>query len=156
MPIAEFTDIDQLRNRIGQEVAVSDWITIAQDRIDRFADATDDHQWIHVDRSRAANSPLKGTIAHGFLTLSMLPYFMNTALKLPPARMTLNYGLNRVRFTNPVPAGKRIRARIKLLDIEEGNTGTMDLYWKVTIDVEGADKPACIAETIARRYAVNN
>jgi len=153
MPIAEFTDIEQLRSRIGQEVAVSDWIAIAQDRIDKFADATDDHQWIHVDRERAANSPLKGTIAHGFLTLSMLPYFMSTTLKLPPARMTLNYGLNRVRFTNPVPAGKRIRARIKLLDIEEGKDGAMDLYWKVTIEIEGVEKPACIAETIGRRFA---
>ena len=153
MPTAEFTDIEQLRGRVGQEVAVSDWIAITQDRIDQFADATDDHQWIHVDRERAANSPLKSTIAHGFLTLSMIPYFMNTTLKLPPARMTLNYGLNRVRFTNPVPSGKRIRAHIKLMDIEEGKGGAMDLYWKLTIEVEGTDKPACVAETIGRRYA---
>ncbi|HEX9811637.1 MAG TPA: MaoC family dehydratase [Burkholderiales bacterium] len=152
MPTAEITDIDQLRARIGQEVAVSDWIAITQDRIDRFADATDDHQWIHVDPERAADSPLKSTIAHGFLTLSMIPYFVNTTLKLPPARMTINYGLNRVRFTRPVPSGKRIRARFKLMDIEDAKGGAMDLYWKITIELDGSDTPACIAESISRRY----
>jgi acyl dehydratase len=155
MPQVEFTDIEQLRRLIGHEVAVSDWIAIDQERIDRFADATDDHQWIHVDPGRAAKSPLKGTIAHGFLTLSMLPYLMNAALKLPPARMTLNYGLNRVRFTRPVPAGSRIRARIGLLDIAEAPGGALDLHWRVTVEIEGADKPACVAETIARRYAAD-
>lgn len=153
MPIAEFKDIEELRSRIGQEVAVSDWIAITQERIDQFADATDDHQWIHVDRERAAKSPLGGTIAHGFLTLSMIPYFINTTLKLPPARMTLNYGLNRVRFTHPVPSGKRIRAHFTLQKIEEGKGGAMDFYWQITVELEGSDKPACIAETIGRRFA---
>ena len=153
MPAVEFKDVEQLRSRIGQEIAVSDWMTMTQERIDRFADATDDHQWIHVDRERAVKSPLRGTIAHGFLTLSMIPYFVNTTLTLPEARMTLNYGLNRVRFTNPVPAGKRIRAHFTLLDIEEGKGGAMDFLWKITIELEGTDKPVCIAETISRRYA---
>jgi acyl dehydratase len=151
-PPVEFTDVEQLRGRIGQEVAVSGWTTVTQERIDGFADATDDHQWIHVDRERAAASPLAGTIAHGFLVLSLLPHLMSTAVRLPPAGMTLNYGLNRVRFTSPVPAGSRVRARIELLDIKEAPGPAMDLYWKVTVEVEGATRPACIAETIARRY----
>jgi acyl dehydratase len=153
MPIVEFKALEELRSRIGQEVAVSDWITITQERIDQFADATDDHQWIHVDRERAAKSPLGSTIAHGFLTLSMIPHFVYSTLKLPEARMTLNYGLNRVRFTNPVPAGKRIRAHFTPLRIEEGRSGATDLYWQIAIEVEGADKPACIAESISRRFA---
>lgn len=150
--MVEFTDIGQLRDRIGQEVAVSDWLEITQDRIDRFADATDDHQWIHVDPVRASLSPLKRTIAHGFLTLSLLPHFMGATVKLPPARMTLNYGLNRVRFTSPVPSGKRIRARIALLDVQDAPGAATDMVWQVTIEVEGSPKPACVAETIARRY----
>lgn len=152
MPTAEFKDIEELRSHLGEEVAVSDWVTIAQDRIDQFADATDDHQWIHVDRERAAKSPLGGTIAHGFLTLSMIPHFMTTTLRLPAAGMTLNYGLNRVRFTRPVPAGSRVRAHVVPLRIAEGKDGATDLYWTITIELEGSDKPACVAETISRRY----
>lgn len=151
-PPVEFTDLEQLRSRIGQEVAVSGWTTVTQERIDVFADATDDHPWIHVDRDRAAASPPGGTIAHGFLILSLIPHLMSAALRLPPAGVTLNYGLNRVRFTSPVAAGSRVRARIELLDIKEAPGPALDLYWKVTIEVEGATRPACIAETIARRY----
>jgi acyl dehydratase len=151
MPIVALADMDALRARIGQEVAVSDWLEVAQERIDRFAEATDDRQWIHVDRERAARSPQGGTIAHGFLTLSLIPQFFATALRLPPARMTLNYGLDRVRFTSPVPAGSRVRARFELLDVRDA-AGATDIRWRVTIEVEGAAKPACIAETIARRF----
>ena len=151
MPIVALADMDELRARIGREVAVSDWLEVAQERIDRFAEATEDRQWIHVDRERAAGSPLGGTIAHGFLTLSLIPHFFATALRLPPARMTLNYGLDRVRFTSPVPSGKRVRARFELLDVRDA-AGATDLRWKVTIEVEGAAKPACVAETIARRF----
>ena len=151
MPIVALADMDELRARIGREVAVSDWLEVTQDRIDRFAEATEDRQWIHVDRERAAGSPLGGTIAHGFLTLSLIPHFFATALRLPPARMTLNYGLDRVRFTSPVPAGSRVRARFELLDVRDA-AGATDIRWKVTIEVEGAAKPACIAETIARRF----
>lgn len=153
MPAVSFQNLEQLRERVGQEIAVSDWITLTQERIDRFADATDDHQWIHVDRERAARSAFRGTIAHGFLTLSLLPHFLNETLRLPDAKMSVNYGLNKVRFAAPVRAGRRIRARIALLNMEEAPGGAMDLHWKVTIEIEGSDKPACIAETISRRYA---
>jgi acyl dehydratase len=152
VPIATFDDLAELRGRIGQEVAVSEWLEVTQERIDRFAEATEDRQWIHVDRERAAGSPLGGTIAHGFLTLALIPHFFATALRLPPARMTLNYGLERVRFTSPVPSGGRVRARFALLDVRDAAGGATDLCWKVTIEVEGWPKPACVAETIARRY----
>jgi acyl dehydratase len=151
MPIVAFADLEELRGRIGQELAVSDWIEVSQERIDRFADATEDRQWIHVDRERAARSPLGGTIAHGFLTLSLIPHFFATALHLPPARMTLNYGLDRVRFTSPVPSGTRVRGRFLLRDVRDA-AGAVDLRWQVTVEVEGAAKPACVAETIARRF----
>jgi acyl dehydratase len=153
MPVVEFADLEELRGRIGREVAVSDWLDVTQDRIDRFAEATEDRQWIHLDRERAARSPFGGTIAHGFLTLSLIPHLFSTALRLPPARMSVNYGLDRVRFTSPVPAGKRVRARFELLDIREAAGSAVDIRWKVTIEVEGAGKPACIAETIVRRFA---
>ncbi len=151
--MVEFQNLEQLRQRVGQEIAVSDWMSVTQERIDRFADATDDRQWIHVDRARAAASAFRGTIAHGFLTLSLLPYFLGTTLRLPPAKMLVNYGLNKVRFTAPVHAGKRVRARIALLDMVEVQGGAQDFYWKITIEVEGSDKPACLAETISRFYA---
>jgi acyl dehydratase len=151
MSKVEFRDINELRQRIGQEVAVSDWIAVAQERIDKFADATDDHQWIHVERARAAASRFGGTIAHGFLTLSLIPHFMYTTIGLPKATMSVNYGLNRVRFMSPVPAGKRVRARIALLNVEDVGGG-QQLSWKITIELEGSEKPACVAETIGRRY----
>ena len=151
MPKVEIKDMNQLRQRIGQEIAVSDWMTVTQERIDRFADATDDHQWIHVDRTRAAQSTFGGTIAHGFLTLSLLPHFTAEALAFPPGKMSVNYGLNRVRFTAPVRAGKRVRARFVLAAMEDV-PGGVQMTWKVTIELEGSDKPACVAETISRRY----
>jgi acyl dehydratase len=145
--------MEQLRQRIGQEVAVSDWLTVTQERVDRFADATDDHQWIHVDAERAARSPFGGTIAHGFLTLSLIPYFLGQSITFPPARMTINYGLNRVRFTAPVRTGARVRARFVLLDLKEVKSGVTDTVWEVTIELEGSERPACVAQTISRRYA---
>src|SRR5262245_25191180 len=151
MPAVRIENMDELRRRIGQEIAVSDWMAMTQDRIDRFADATDDHQWIHVDEARAAGSPFGGTIAHGFLTLSLIPHLASETLAFPPARMSVNYGLNRVRFTAPVRAGKRVRARFELLALDDIPGGTQ-LTWKVTIEVEGSAKPACVAETVARRY----
>jgi acyl dehydratase len=152
MPIVELADLDDLRGRIGREVAVSDWLEVTQERIDRFAEATGDRQWIHVDRERAARTPQGGTIAHGFLTLSLIPHLASSALRLPPARMAINYGLDRVRFTSPVPAGSRVRARFELLGVREAAGPAIDIRWKVTIEVEGTGKPACIAETIARRF----
>ena len=152
MPKVLFDSLDALRAKIGQEVAVGDWVTVTQEQINRFADATGDHQWIHLDTQRAAaESPYGTTIAHGFLTLSLLPRLMADALQLPKAKMSVNYGLNRVRFAAPVPAGKRVRARITLLGIEEVKGG-VQMSWKVQIEVEGNEKPACIAETLARHY----
>ena len=151
MPAVRIENMDELRQRIGQEIAVSDWMPVTQERIDRFADATDDHQWIHVDEERAAGSPFGGTIAHGFLTLSLIPRLASETLTLPPARMSVNYGLNRVRFTAPVRAGKRVRARFELLALDD-IPGGQQLTWKVTIELEGSARPACVAETVARRY----
>lgn len=143
--------MEELRRRIGQEIGVSDWVAVTQDRIDRFADATGDHQWIHVDPERAARSPFGGTIAHGFLTLSLIPYLTAETLAFPPARMTINYGLNRVRFTAPVRAGTRVRARFELVTMDD-IPGGEQLTWKITIEREGSQKPACVAEAVWRRY----
>ncbi|HEX7044978.1 MAG TPA: MaoC family dehydratase [Burkholderiales bacterium] len=151
MPKTEIKSIDELRRQVGQDVAVSDWLTVTQERIDRFADATSDHQWIHVDRERAAQSPFGTTIAHGFLTLSLIPYFTNETFTFPPSRMTINYGLNRVRFTAPVRSGSRVRARFRLLGLEDV-PGGVQMNWQITIELEGSEKPACVAETISRRY----
>lgn len=141
-----------LGQRVGQEVAVSPWMEITQERIDQFAQATDDHQWIHVDRERARQSPFGGTIAHGFLTLSLLPMLTDAAFEITGRTMGVNYGLNKVRFTSPVPAGSRIRGRFTLVKLEpiEGGVQTT---WGAVIEREGADKPAMIAETISRHFA---
>jgi len=153
MPTVEILDLDELRQRIGQEIAVSDWLTVTQERINLFADATDDHQWIHIDPARAAaESPFGGAIAHGYLVLSLLPRLVAQALALPSDKMTINYGSNRVRFTAPVRAGRRIRARVSLLTMEDV-AGGVQLTWKIVVELEGSEKPACIAETILRRYA---
>ncbi len=152
MPKIVFDSLDALRAKIGQEIAVGDWTTVTQEQINLFADATGDHQWIHLDTKRAATeSPYGTTIAHGFLTLSLLPRLMAEAVQLPKAKMSVNYGLNRVRFAAPVPAGKRVRARIALLGIEEVKGG-VQMSWRTQIEVEGSEKPACIAETLARHY----
>jgi acyl dehydratase len=152
MPKTEFKSMEALRENIGREVAVGDWLTVTQEQINMFAEATGDYQWIHLDEKRAAaESPYGTTIAHGFLTLSLLPRIMGETIKLPPAKMAVNYGLNRVRFAAPVPAGKRIRPRVTLLAVEEVKGG-FQLNWKVVIEVEGSEKPACIAETLSRQY----
>ena len=137
---------------VGQEVAVSDWITITQEQVNQFAQATGDHQWIHVDVEKAKAGPFGGPIAHGFLTLSLLPRFFETALAIGGARMGVNYGLNKVRFTAPVPVGSRLRARMTLLACEPIENGGMQMTWKVSVEREGADKPVCVAESLGRRY----
>jgi acyl dehydratase len=153
MPRVEIRDLGELRAQIGREVAISDWLTVTQERIDLFAEATEDRQWIHVDPSRAAaESPFGGTVAHGFLTLSVLPRLAAETLVLPEARLTVNYGLNRVRFPSPVRAGQRIRAHFSPAAVEDVPAG-VQLTWSVTIEAEGSDKPACVAETVSRRYA---
>ena len=143
--------LESLKERVGEELAVGDWLTVDQATIDRFAEATGDHQWIHVDRERAAKGPFGTTVAHGFLTLSLLPRLAQSALEVGDVRMGVNYGLNRVRFPAPVPCGSRIRARLKLLSYEPIDGGAQ-LVRQVTRDREGSDKPVCVAESVSRRY----
>jgi acyl dehydratase len=147
-----FQSLAELPALVGQEVATSDWITVTQKQVDLFAEATGDHQWIHVDVERAKSGPFGGPIAHGFLTLSLLPTFFATAMEIRNIRMGVNYGLNRVRFTAPVPVGSRLRAAMKLLACEPIDNGGMQMTWQVTVECEGSDKPACIAESLTRRY----
>jgi len=140
-----------LAGRTGEEVGVSDWLEISQERIDRFADATDDHQWIHVDRARAiVESPFTTTIAHGFLTLSLIPALLRATLRLP-ARMTINYGSNRVRFVSPVPAGSRVRGRFTVVQVQNG-PDALQVTWGVVVERHGGTKPSCVAEWLVRYY----
>ena len=137
---------------IGQEVATSDWITITQQQINLFAEATGDHQWIHVDPEKAAAGPFGGTIAHGFLTLSLIPKFFESSFEILDSRMGVNYGLNKVRFMAPVPVGSRLRARMKLLAAEPIEQSGLQMTWEVTVEREGSAKPVCVAESLLRRY----
>jgi acyl dehydratase len=145
-------DVRTLSSRVGDEIAVSHWMEITQARINQFADATGDHQWIHVDPARAAAElPSKTTIAHGFLTLSLLSTLIRESITFTGLRMAINYGLNRVRFVSPVPSGSRIRALITLQSID-AVTGGFQVTWQVTVEREGSEKPACIADWIVRYY----
>lgn len=137
---------------VGQEVAVTDWITVTQEQVNLFAQATGDHQWIHVDPERAKSGPFGGPIAHGFLTLSLIPRFFELGLHIEGARMGVNYGLNRVRFTSPVPVGSRLRARLTLQAAEPVEPDGVQMTWLVTVEREGGDKPVCVAESLARNY----
>ena len=147
-----FQTLSDLAACTGQEVAVSDWLTITQQQVNLFADATGDHQWIHVDPERAAAGPFGGTIAHGFLTLSLLPKFFESSFEIIESRMGVNYGLNKVRFMAPVPVGSRLRARMTLLSAEPIEGNGLQMAWNVTVEREGADKPVCVAESLVRRY----
>ena len=144
--------LGDLKSMVGEELAVSNWFVVDQGRINQFADATGDHQWIHVDPDRAASGAFGATIAHGFLTLSMLPLFIQDALRFDDVRMSVNYGLNRVRFTAPVPVGSELRARFRLVGIEDVAGQGMQVTMEATIERKGSDKPVCVAETISRRY----
>jgi acyl dehydratase len=144
--------LSELPALVGHEVAVSDWLTVTQEQVNLFAQATGDHQWIHVDVDRAKAGPFGGPIAHGFLTLSLLPKFFETSMEIRNARMGVNYGLNKVRFTSPVPVGSRLRARMKLLSCEPIENQGVQMAWLVTVEREGSDKPVCIAESLTRRY----
>jgi acyl dehydratase len=146
-----FEHLADLRPLVGQEVGVSDWISVDQKRIDQFAEATGDHQWIHVDPVRAAAGPFGATVAHGFLTLSLLPEMSASAFQVLDTRMGVNYGLNRVRFPAPVPSGSRLRGRFKLLSYEPIEGGAQ-LTVEVTMEREGSPKPVCVAESVARRF----
>ncbi len=146
------TDISALSERLGEEIAVSPWLEISQERINQFAEATEDRQWIHIDAARAAaESPYKTTIAHGFLTLSLVSVLTRTAMSFPRSRMAINYGINRVRFVSAVPVGSRIRGRFSPAAVE-AVADSIQVTWKITVEREGADKPACVAEWLVRYY----
>ena len=147
-----FQTIAELAACIGQEVAVSDWTTITQQQVNLFAEATGDHQWIHVDPEKAKAGPFGGPIAHGFLTLSLIPMFFESSFEITGSRMGVNYGLNKVRFTAPVPVGSRLRARMKLLAAEPIDHAGMQMSWEVTVEREGSAKPVCVAESLVRHY----
>jgi acyl dehydratase len=152
MPREELKSLDDLNRSIGVELVVSDWLQVTQEMIDRFAEATGDHQWIHVDVERARReSPFGSTIAHGFLTLSLLSHFLNTSVSFGGSKMGVNYGLNRMRFTAPVKVDSRLRARFSVKDLQPIEGGTQ-ITWAVTMECEGADKPVLIAEWVTRRY----
>ena len=140
-----------LESRVGQECGVSPWVEMPQERIDLFAKATEDYQWIHCDPARAKSSPYGGTIAHGFLTLSMLPKLAESTFEFSDRKMGVNYGLNKVRFTAPVPSGAKIRGRFTLAKYEKLEGG-VQVTWNVTIEREGGDKPVMIAESIGRHF----
>ena len=149
----EIESINDLRSLAGSEIGVSDWVEVSQERINLFAEASDDRQWIHADEERARReSPYGITVAQGFLTLSMLGHLMSGAMNFRrPFRMGINYGLNRVRFPAPVPAGARIRGRFTLVSVED-IPGGVQLAWNVVVECEGSEKPCCVAEWIGRRY----
>jgi acyl dehydratase len=153
MALRVIEGIEELRGLIGQEVVVSDWLEVSQERIDAFADATGDHQWIHVDVERARNeSPFRATIAHGFLTLSLLAHLAEESISVKgDFKMGINYGLNRVRFVSPVLAGSRIHARFTLQAVEDV-AGGLQLSWAITVEAEGAAKPSLVAEWLVRYY----
>ena len=140
-----------LEHRLGEEIAVSPWVEVTQERIDLFARAIDDYQWIHVDRERAKSSPFGGTIAHGFLTLSLLSHLAERTFSFSDRKMGINYGLNRVRFTAPLPSGSRIRARFTLAAYEKLDGG-VQVTWQTTVEREGSDRPVLIAEWLGRHY----
>jgi acyl dehydratase len=143
--------IEEVKAQVGQELGVGDWVEVTQEKINQFAEATGDHQWIHVDVERAKGGPFGGPIAHGYLTLSLIPSLGGGGLGVDGVKMGVNYGLDRVRFVSPVPAGSRVRARRKLVEVKEGE-GFVQLKVEVTVEVEGNNKPACVAETLSRAY----
>ena len=146
------SSIRELESRVGQEVGVSPWVEITQERIDTFAKAIEDFQWIHVDPERAKSSPFGKTIAHGFLTLSLLSHLSEQTFAFSDRRMGINYGLNRVRFTSPVPVGSRVRARFTLLKFEKIEGNGVQVTWNATVELDGAAKPALVAEWLGRHY----
>ncbi|MDE1141607.1 MAG: MaoC family dehydratase [Paraburkholderia tropica] len=150
--VIEIADLDALRARVGAEPFVSGWRTVSAASVQGFADATGDHQWIHLDAERARReSPFGGPIAHGFLTLSLVPVLLESTISLRQ-RMSVNYGMNRVRFTSPVPVDARVRGRFGVKEVSEVERGGAQVVWDVTIECEGSERPACVAEFITRHY----
>lgn len=154
MPPRIFESLDAVKEMVGQEVAVTEWFTMTQDRVQDFADATLDHQWIHVDVERAKReSPFKTPIAHGFLTLSMLAHFMEGAVSIQQKfRLAVNYGMNKVRFVSPVKVGSKIRARFVLAAAKDVEPNGLEAQYNTTVEIEGSEKPACVAEWLVRYY----
>ncbi len=142
-----FTTFDELADAVGEDLGTTDWLEVTQDRVDAFADATGDHQWIHVDVERAEQGPFGGTIAHGYLTLSLIPQFTPQLFGLETPGARLNYGVNKVRFPNPVRVGARIRASAQIVDVSDVPAGKQMLT-RYTVEIEGEAKPACVAETV--------
>jgi len=152
MKSTRFAGIEDAKTQQGQEIGISDWLLIDQDRVNGFAQITGDQQWIHVDVERARReSPFGGPIAHGYLTLSLLAKFAQECIGVDGVKLAVNYGLNRVRFAAPVKVGSRVRARFILADVEDIQGGAQ-LVWQATIEIEGGDKPACVAEMVTRWY----
>jgi acyl dehydratase len=143
---------EELLASLGRELGPGDWLEIGQDRIDGFADVTGDHQWIHVDPERAAAGPFGATVAHGFLTLSLVPLLLDGLRRVEGTRMGLNYGLERVRFPSAVRSGTRVRARSTLMDATDVGDGGLQLVTRVTIEIDGSPKPACVADLVTRAY----
>ncbi len=146
-----FASLDDLKAAVGTTLGHSDWIVVDQERINTFADATGDHQWIHVDPERAAAGPFGGTVAHGFLTLSLLPALVEGKLRVDGAKMAVNYGLNKVRFPGAVPSGSKVRGTTELLAVDDVEGGAQITY-RVTVEREGGDRPVCVADAVARIY----
>lgn len=148
-----YQTLAELQGLVGEVVGTSDWVSVDQQRINTFAEATGDHQWIHTDPERAATGPFGKTIAHGFLTLSLLPTFMTDAFELRDVKMGVNYGMNKVRFVQPVPVDSRLRAHFKVQSFEPLEGNGAQVTYEMTVEIEGATRPACVAETILRVFA---
>ena len=148
-----YITLDELRALEGREVGASDWLTVSQEQIDAFADLCGDHQFIHVDPARAAETPFGGTIAHGFYTLSLLTYFaQGVRPRITGTKHSVNYGFDRIRFSAPVPSGSRIRARFRLAKLDERKPGEITQHWEATVEIEGALRPALVADWLVRAY----
>jgi acyl dehydratase len=147
-----YQSVADLEAAIGQELGPTEWFTVDQSRVDGFADMTEDHQWIHVDPDRAADGAFGATVAHGFLTLSLIPYFVNALRRIEGVRMGVNYGLNKVRFPAPVRVGSRVRARTTMTELDRIGTDAVQLVTRTTVEVEGSAKPACVADLVSRYY----
>jgi acyl dehydratase len=150
--VQTYHGIADLEAAIGQEIGPTEWFTVDQSRINGFADDTEDHQWIHVDPERAAAGTFGTTVAHGFLTLSLVPYFSSQLRSIEGVRMGINYGLDRVRFPTPVLVGSRLRARATLTSLDKVADGAVQIVNRVTVEVEGSAKPACVADMVSRLY----
>jgi acyl dehydratase len=147
-----FEHLHDIDAQVGSQVAISPWMEVTQQQVNQFADATGDHQWIHTDPERARQGPFGVAIAHGFLTLALMPRFLESSLRFDDVRMGVNYGMNRVRFTAPVPVGSRLRAHLHLASSEPIEPAGRQLTWQVQVEREGSEKPVCVAEFLARLY----